>query len=291
MALTDIQEINSDGTSVSTDNMSNLMSEQNQDMATDAFGEQVENVSDNFEGSQEYLNFSLKRLGKAIVSGGMSETKLGKKVVKKIPPGRVAKAILTGGVSEKGVRAVMSGGLSLTKAGKKVEKKVMDSKAMQVFKTFNLAPVRGAYLGLARLNAFGIASQLQEFKDAADKGNKEAKDKWDKVTTFWYKMGGNRTKFADTIKKGSKKKPFLKKGADGSWEYPTGVEEVAAMLLAAAAVVGSVKGIIGKKPPQMDATTEAQVTAQAAKDSQALQEGMAAEQAANIPESERDLDI
>jgi len=64
MSLTKMQEMNASGT-VSTDNMSNLISEQNEDMMADSFGGQVEDVSMNFGGNQDdYLNFSFKKAGK-----------------------------------------------------------------------------------------------------------------------------------------------------------------------------------------------------------------------------------
>jgi hypothetical protein len=272
MALTDIQEINSDGASVSTDNMSNLMSEQNQDMASDAFGEQVENINDNFDSNQEYLNFSLK------------------KTFKKLAKSKIA-TVATGGLNKLGSKDTRKNiGKDIKKAGKDIKK--VGQKAVQKFKTLNLAPMRGAYLGLVAINMFGLASQAQKIKDEADKGNKDAIKKWKRGTDTWYKMGGNRTKFTDAIKKGSKKKALLKarKNADGTWENVAGADD-AALIIAAASAVAAICKAFGGKPKEMTEGDQKPIDEAAAKNEAALQAGIQAEAEANIPESERDSGI
>lgn len=190
------------------------------------------------------------RVVKAVSTGGLSETKAGKKAEAKIKETAptVAKTILTGGLGTKEGRAVLSGGLStkegrkvisaistgglsLTKAGKKLSEKVekvaekvdkkvekidekadaLAKKAAQKFKTLTLALPRAAFASLAAINIFGIASHLQSVRDAADRGSVPHASKWKKTRDFWYKIGGSRTKFDKLIKKGSKRKPFLAK--------------------------------------------------------------------------------
>lgn len=257
--------------------------------SADGFGEEVENLGNNFQDNQdEFLNFSIKRVGKAILTGGISETKAGKKIEAKAPPARVAKAILSGGLSE-------------TKAGKKVEnkagevaKKISNSDAFQKFKTLNLTPVRGAFLSLAAINIFGQARQLQNIKNEADLGKQASKDQWKKITDFWYKLGGNRTKFTKAIEKGSKRNPFLakkKKSADGSeeWCSVAGVDDaaIAGWIGLATAAIAGIKTIAGK-PKEMDADTEKSIDKDALAQQSRIQQGIEVESLANVPENIRD---
>ncbi len=126
------------------------------------------------------------------------------------------------------------------------------SKAFQMAKTATLSPIRVSYLGLLRINALGYASDLKKFKDTDPARYKKARD-------TWYKLGGNRTNFDEVVVKGSKEKPvatFLKKGADGSDMYPTGVDEILAMIATAApaiaAIAKAVGSIIGQKDANID---------------------------------------
>jgi LPXTG-motif cell wall-anchored protein len=465
MSLTKMQEIGTNGI-VSTDNISSLMSEQNQDMAANGFGEQVENVSKNFSASQDddYMNFSFKKAAKkaakgfgkgirAVSTGGVSlivdkkvkakkaeadkkkkESALAKSKLndlkkttqassakanqakrvaqqpnatpaqKQAAAAAAKKASADKALADRAARdaaakdaaakqaeqehaslqenapseeelqnqsgneeeqssteqmmeqmreqedqsseypdemqmqeeegadgedeysadafgdqleAVGNGFDStqdqdyfnakgkLKKFVKKVAKKAGSDlkKVGQKLKTLNLAPIRGAYLGILKINLLGAASQLQEHKVAADKGSKPDIDKWKKVTDMWYKMGGNRTQFAKTVESGSKKKALLKKkGADGQdeWGYMDGpyadgsegewknvAGEGAALLTAAAAVITSVKKILGKSPSGMDPESQKAVDTEASKTDTEFQEAVQAGPNASIPEDKR----
>jgi predicted RNA-binding protein with TRAM domain len=286
------------------------------------------------------------RVVKAVTTGGLSETKAGKKVEAKIKSTAptVAKTILTGGLGTKEGRAVLTGGLSEakgrrvvaaittgglseTKKGKEVSAKIekvaekvdkaaekidvksdeLGKKLVQKFKTLNLAIPRAAFLSLAAINIFGIASHLQNIRETAERGAVNYAEKWKKVRDFWYKMGGSRTKFDTAIKNGSKKKPFLakikkKSGADGSEIqefYFKGADDdgffgviqvaaVAAWVGIATSVIAAIKGIVGK-PNEMDAETESIIDSDAAAEQADFDAALAAEEANQTPEFLRDL--
>ena len=77
-------------------------------------------------------------------------------------------------------------------------------KAVQVFKTANLAAGRIPFLMLIKVNAFGIASSM-----ASQRRNDNAG--YEKVKLFWKQIGGNRTDFDNAVSKGAKKKSFPSK--------------------------------------------------------------------------------
>ena len=142
---------------------------------------------------------------------------------------------------------VATGGLSEVAKNKKL---------LQELKTFNLAPVRIAVLGLFAINLWGIASSIYAWKD-------KEPEKYNKVRDDWYKLGGNRDKFDKNVKKGGNKKPlrlFLKKNIiksfDGEEEKLGVVADTAAMITAGGSVltamVKSVSSLGGKVDPEAD---------------------------------------
>jgi hypothetical protein len=136
--------------------------------------------------------------------------------------------------------------------GKKRKGKGFLKKAWQGFKKVNLAPQRGSFLALIRLNARGLA-----YKFALAYKEPEAKKK---VEDFWKKLGGNPKKFWDNVKKGANKKPLLgskiKKAqisGDIGSALAIGALLVSAgtVLAAAKPVFNAVKGIFKKKDPKL----------------------------------------
>jgi hypothetical protein len=113
-------------------------------------------------------------------------------------------------------------------------------------KKIALAPARGAFLSLIRLNVRGLATKLQQ---SIAKGS-------DKTKGFWTKVGGDFDKLKDAVNKGAKKKPLLgikkKKGVNGVTdpeyylslpeEYYLGVEP--ATLTAAAGFLAAASPIL-----------------------------------------------
>jgi len=137
----------------------------------------------------------------------------------------------------------------------------------QKAKTLSLAPARAAFLGLLKLNVFGMASDLQplnaEFqkRKAGQAGYDSGKsDKYIKIRDLFYKWGGARGDFDKIIASGSKNKALL--GADGDHLYVAG--ETVAMITAATPLIVAVMNLLGKKPSGMDAATEAKLKAEAA---------------------------
>jgi hypothetical protein len=107
-------------------------------------------------------------------------------------------------------------------------------------KKIGLAPARGAFLLLVKLNVRGLATKLQQ---SIQKGS-------DKTKAFWSKVGGNFDKLKAEINKGAKKKPLLgikKKGISGatSVEYlEEGIGIEPATLTAAAAAIAAASPIL-----------------------------------------------
>jgi hypothetical protein len=107
-------------------------------------------------------------------------------------------------------------------------------------KKIGLAPARGAFLLLVKLNVRGLATKLQQ---SIQKGS-------DKTKAFWSKVGGNFDKLKAEINKGSKKKPLLgikKRGISGatSVEYlEPGIGIEPATLTAAAAAIAAASPIL-----------------------------------------------
>lgn len=88
---------------------------------------------------------------------------------------------------------------------KKKRKKPKDKDKPGKGKKIFLAPARGAFLTLIRINARGLATKLQQ---SISKGS-------DKTKAFWTKVGGDFNKLQEAVGKGSKKKPLfgIKKGS------------------------------------------------------------------------------
>jgi hypothetical protein len=136
--------------------------------------------------------------------------------------------------------------------GKKGKGKGILKKAWQGFKKINLAPQRGSFLALIRLNARGLAYKFAlAYKDPAAKK---------KVEDFWKKLGGNPKKFWDNVKKGAKKKPLLGskiKKAQISGDIGSAIAigallvSAGTVLAAAKPVFNAVKGIFKKKDPKL----------------------------------------
>jgi hypothetical protein len=99
------------------------------------------------------------------------------------------------------------------------------------------APVRGAYLELLKLNAWGMATKFQNIQTLAATNN-QANDIWQKVTANWKKFGGDVNILIKTITTGAKK-PALKIGGK---KQSTGakVAEVAGAVAVAPAVLAFV---------------------------------------------------
>jgi hypothetical protein len=125
-------------------------------------------------------------------------------------------------------------------------------KAFQGFKKINLAPQRGSFLALIRLNARGLA-----YKFAIAYKDTQAKQK---VDDWWKKLGGDPNKFWTNVKKGAKKKPLLgtkiKKtqiSNDIGSAIAVGALLVSAgtILAAAKPVFNAIKGIFKKKNPKL----------------------------------------
>lgn len=134
--------------------------------------------------------------------------------------------------------------------GKKGKGKGFLKKAWQGFKKINLAPQRGAFLALIRLNARGLAYKFM----LAKKHKEEAK-----VDKFWTKLGGDPKKFWKNVAKGAKKKPLLgskiKKGEisqDIGSAIAIGALLVSAgtVLAAAKPIFTAIKGVLKKKDPK-----------------------------------------
>jgi hypothetical protein len=249
--------------------------------------------------------------------------------VPKVTFKQVAKAVLTGGLTEEAGRKVVAtittGGLNLTKPGQKLSAKidakaekieakadVLAGKITQKFKTISLALPRAAFYSLALINIFGICSHLQTLRENGEKGDASQAKKWNDVRNFWYKIGGSRGKFDTLIKNGSKKKPFLAKvkkktGADGSeetdylfavdenyqkWQNLFGVDDaaVAAWVGIATSVIAVVKSIAGK-PKDMDDETAGALDAEHAANKAEFDALVAQEAANKTPEALRDLDM
>ncbi len=77
-------------------------------------------------------------------------------------------------------------------------------------KKVTLAPTRGSFSALVRLNVFGLASKLQMLKKKAPKSPK-AKKGWIKAKATWLKFGGNLASLEKSIRKGAVKKPIAAK--------------------------------------------------------------------------------
>jgi hypothetical protein len=73
--------------------------------------------------------------------------------------------------------------------------------AQQKIKTATLVPVRGAVLGLVRLNVLALASLINY-------SLKNDRKKYDEIALKWYNFGGNRTEFQRVVELGAKERPL-----------------------------------------------------------------------------------
>jgi hypothetical protein len=124
---------------------------------------------------------------------------------------------------------------------KKKKKKQKDKDKPGKGKKIFLAPARGAFLTLVRINARGLATKLQQ---SISKGS-------DKTKSFWAKVGGDFGKLQEAVGKGAKKKPLfgIKKGSKVSGltsvEYRSeGIGVDPATLTAAAAALAAASPIL-----------------------------------------------
>jgi hypothetical protein len=175
-------------------------------------------------------------------------------------------------------------------------------------KKVGLSVPRGAFLAITRLNGLGIASRLAAEKD-------KNSSKWTSFSNKWYAWGGSRKSLKKAVDKGKKKKALLAKikktkGADGEWVdtfyfdadglkenlgvgdylYPTGIEEVAALITAASPLIISVFKNIGK-PKEVDAETEAALGIEAEALNEAMKAGLAYEKENPLAEEDRDVGL
>ena len=102
----------------------------------------------------------------------------------------------------------------------KEERKENRKKVFDKFKNVGLAPIRGAALGLMKLNAFNLAGLMARAFNAQPQS----------VEKLWSGLGGDVTVFKKTIIEGSKKPPFMATKASGT----TGAAGAVATFLAAA---------------------------------------------------------
>lgn len=97
------------------------------------------------------------------------------------------------------------------KQARKDDDRTLKEKIGDAARTVTFTPTRGAFLGLVRLNVFGLADVLNIPNDPRMSAEKKAKAKVliDAFFTKWKeKFGGNRTKLAETIAKGAKERAF-----------------------------------------------------------------------------------
>jgi hypothetical protein len=265
------------------------------------------------------------KVGTALLSGGLS-TKVGQTVATGGLNTKVGETVATGGLNTRVGRAVATGGLSETKAGKKVTEKVqekvnkmsdvvgqaaekgakwVEEKGLQILKTLALAPMRIAFMGVVEINVWGLASDFEKVHQTSE-------SKWTALMNLWYKLGGNRTKLKDSIKRGSKRKALkLKlgksKGADGSVSFsvysesdlPTNDKKyfnmvTEAMVVSATTIIVAALGVIGQaKASQQDnesAESAEDIAARQAAQLEAEMKIIADAQANGIDTEKTDLD-
>lgn len=153
-------------------------------------------------------------------------------------------------------------------------------KIWQGVKTIAMSAPRGAAESLIRINYRGKAKQLNTIRVAAEKGDAAAKAKWDKTTTFWLKIGGNRTNFKEAVIAGSDKKAFLgtpKKGFDGQEQLNfAGVDDatIALWVGTGSSIIATLTSLVGKAPEETGVPDDA--SNMSAGDMAAMQEALAA---------------
>lgn len=104
-----------------------------------------------------------------------------------------------------------------------IKELVNDLNIDQKVKTVTLAPVRGAFLGLVRINFFALASRLYpgllSQTEAVAKGLTPSQwqayyNSTQNVLNTWYKWGGNRTEFKNVVLAGKDVKVIIGKKSD-----------------------------------------------------------------------------
>jgi hypothetical protein len=131
-------------------------------------------------------------------------------------------------------------------AGKgKVKKffKKVGSKVKTAVKKGSLAPMRGAFLGLVKLNAFGLAGRLNN-------GRKTDNAKYQK---FWTNLGGSVKALDIAVTIGAKKKPLLAKKNKGVGVVAAGTLATAVAL--ATPIIIIVSKLFHKSPGDPDINT------------------------------------
>lgn len=177
--------------------------------------------------------------------------------------------------------------------------KNVGGKVAQKWKTATLSGPRAAYLALVKVNALGYASKIKRIKD----GNP---DQYKKIRDRWYKFGGNRTTFDNTVESGAKKRP-MKIDAKKNERFD-GYEEIyfmfdsdfdyhyidpataAAALTAAAPIIAALAGLIGQ-PSEMDADTQAIIDEEAENQQEQFDDQYNLEQQNVLPENQRDREF
>lgn len=141
-------------------------------------------------------------------------------------------------------------------------------KFVKGFKTVSLAPTRGAFLAIMRINPMGLTTRLAAGfvpdPDFTPETVAKAKPNWEKFKKIWIKFGGSVAKLEKNIKKGYKRKAsqkvndafkkILKKKAnfDGNYNV-TGGDDAALIIGAATAampvLILAIKAVAGIKKP------------------------------------------
>lgn len=156
-----------------------------------------------------------------------------------------------------------SGG-SASSARKECRKELGGNIFTRGSKVIGLAPARGAFLTLVRLNYRGLASRTNRAKLNEPRI-------YDQAVTKFVKLGGSKDAFIKAVEAGKGKKPlicgkkckakinfdgqtdlskdellYMKEYPDNGFHYPTGVEEIAGLILAASGIIVPIANIIGK---------------------------------------------
>ena len=126
--------------------------------------------------------------------------------------------------------------------GKREKRKKGKGKIWGFMKKIGLAPSRIAFLGMVRINLFGIAKKLYKSWQ---------KDQGARLKKLWKKLGGNPAKLFKTIEKGVarlKKKGKLKGIAEYNQDLSgLGVAPIAAVLAAAVPILTAVATLFKKQ--------------------------------------------
>jgi hypothetical protein len=109
-------------------------------------------------------------------------------------------------------------------------------KPKKIILKISLAPARGSFLLLIGLNFLGLATKLQ----TALLNNKQ------KVSDFWYNLGGNPNELIRKVEQGAKKKKLLGVDVDFTTEGQIGVVPAAAAAVTAAPILIKVAEFLQK---------------------------------------------